>query len=787
MKWLWVLFAITASAVAQTNWPMQGPTTGTFNGDINIQAYGAVAGGCGVNVAANTAAFNRAVAVAAANNSPILIPATPLPFGISTIVIGSGKFPVSIHGQGFFANPFGDPFGTSFSASGSVLCSENTTGRIFTYVGNAGATTASLEKFMVEGPGVLASAPAITSCTESGDVGTCTGTGFAFTADEQANIYGNSIPSYNGEMTVLASPAPTSTSVSFYVRGQLTGLGTGTGGNARPDNTCLSIGDTGAGGSGYATGIKTYDIGGANCSVGVAVFAQDSAHIDQTMVPADYQDGIYLDAIPGSFYPNTLTFDGGIGTNEHIQFDMSQNGQNDILEKWDCEILSGAPFITDPTSACVNWMGSAGTVGPGNYYEAYGSTYAGDGVHMTASYNTTNNKVDGGNWGLGSGANADVEVDGKVAGSCNTCSAAQTHFDPRGGKIYNSAAHVFVLDSNTFGNTADGLDSCSQVTNNSGNPFYGTDTNGDVCGTAPVSDNRSISFGGSTYTNSLLTAAGLSSNPASNWNYWSNTLTHSSTGDTSGWSCYVHSTLTVGEPGPFPGTTSTLITSTAADEICDDAAPGGGTSLTASSPYAISGYVLGTVGGEQLQLAATGGGTLSQLITLANPPAWQLVCIPGISGTTFLNYTYLIQPQAAEAFYFYNAGTVAGSACVAPTYPTTSAQVTAATLITNSPDYHYNGNAVGAPGGLASVSQLPLTGTTGTITGTALTATCDSGPATVTGAAVGNTVTVSTTTGADVGGAFTVRGSVTSANTVTVYVCGTGTPSSLAYNVRVIQ
>jgi hypothetical protein len=76
-----------------------------------------------------------------------------------------------------------------------------------------------------------------------------------------------------------------------------------------------------------------------------------------------------------------------------------------------------------------------------------------------------------------------------------------------------------------------------------------------------------------------------------------------------------------------------------------------------------------------------------------------------------------------------------------------------------------------------------LTGTTGTITGTALTATCDSGTATVTGAVVGHPVSVSSTTGADVGGAFNVRGSVTSTSTVTVYVCGTGTPASLAYNV----
>lgn len=84
-------------------------------------------------------------------------------------------------------------------------------------------------------------------------------------------------------------------------------------------------------------------------------------------------------------------------------------------------------------------------------------------------------------------------------------------------------------------------------------------------------------------------------------------------------------------------------------------------------------------------------------------------------------------------------------------------------------------------------SAVRFIGTTGTITGTSLSASCDSGPASVPGAAVGEPVAVSSTTGADVGGAFSVRGSVTSPNVVTVYVCGTGTPASLAYNVTVTQ
>jgi hypothetical protein len=90
-------------------------------------------------------------------------------------------------------------------------------------------------------------------------------------------------------------------------------------------------------------------------------------------------------------------------------------------------------------------------------------------------------------------------------------------------------------------------------------------------------------------------------------------------------------------------------------------------------------------------------------------------------------------------------------------------------------------NSVGTVSEYLGTPQLQ--GTTGTITGTALSATCDSGAVTVTGATVGHPVQVSSTTGADVGGAFNLRASVTAANTVTVYVCGTGTPASLAYTV----
>jgi hypothetical protein len=73
--------------------------------------------------------------------------------------------------------------------------------------------------------------------------------------------------------------------------------------------------------------------------------------------------------------------------------------------------------------------------------------------------------------------------------------------------------------------------------------------------------------------------------------------------------------------------------------------------------------------------------------------------------------------------------------------------------------------------------ELVLSGTRSTITGTALiTTSYDSGTAKVTGAAVGHPVAVSSTTGAHAGGAHILRGSVTAINTVTVFICGTGTP-----------
>jgi len=143
-------------------------------------------------------------------------------------------------------------------------------------------------------------------------------------------------------------------------------------------------------------------------------------------------------------------------------------------------------------------------------------------------------------------------------------------------------------------------------------------------------------------------------------------------------------------------------------------------------------------------------------------------------------------PSASE-FNGPQDGVVGGMTPFAGTFTTligSSLQVTGISGSTQCVHTDTSGNFTGTG---ADCTVAPLSGVTSSITGTSLSATCDSGTATVTGAAVGSPVIVGTTDGTDVGGAFYLRASVTTTNTVTVYVCGTGTPSTKAYNVRVIQ
>jgi|SRR5580692_3402126 hypothetical protein len=89
----------------------------------------------------------------------------------------------------------------------------------------------------------------------------------------------------------------------------------------------------------------------------------------------------------------------------------------------------------------------------------------------------------------------------------------------------------------------------------------------------------------------------------------------------------------------------------------------------------------------------------------------------------------------------------------------------------------------------ASLGLLPtLSGTTGSIGGSLLVATCTSGTVTITGAAVGMVATTNPTTYPGVN--IQWQAYVSAANTVTVNVCTSGltlTPTATTYRVRVTQ
>jgi hypothetical protein len=189
-----------------------------------------------------------------------------------------------------------------------------------------------------------------------------------------------------------------------------------------------------------------------------------------------------------------------------------------------------------------------------------------------------------------------------------------------------------------------------------------------------------------------------------------------------------------------------------------------------SSTAAANGYYIGALNGaSEIQLWETGSAGVSGLSGIF--PNTDLLLGFGANGTVIDSYFGPVKLVVGP-------GATPIESCTASTCTFSGSLANAnGTLIPST--------ALGYQGPAAGYVQLSVNGTTGTITGTALTATCNSGTASVTGAIVGHPVAVSSTTGADVGGTFNLRASVTATNTVTVYVCGTGTPASLAYNVTV--
>ena len=109
------------------------------------------------------------------------------------------------------------------------------------------------------------------------------------------------------------------------------------------------------------------------------------------------------------------------------------------------------------------------------------------------------------------------------------------------------------------------------------------------------------------------------------------------------------------------------------------------------------------------------------------------------------------------------------------------------------PGNYQNSNAVvipstvkGAAGNATGYVELGLTGTTGSIGGSALTAgTCTSGTATISGGTAGHPALASESDGTFIGGNYTVRAVTTNSTTVTVEVCAAvaGTPAAKTYNV----
>lgn len=106
-----------------------------------------------------------------------------------------------------------------------------------------------------------------------------------------------------------------------------------------------------------------------------------------------------------------------------------------------------------------------------------------------------------------------------------------------------------------------------------------------------------------------------------------------------------------------------------------------------------------------------------------------------------------------------------------------------------------NSTTSGFPAPGTSVVKFPaaggnlyaeLAGTTGSIGGGVLTSSCTTGTATVTGAVVGQDATAVRSDGSLLGN-FNEHVNVSSSNTVTVQICGTGTPAAVTYNVFVRQ
>lgn len=529
--------------------------TSSVNGLINVSAppFNAAANGCGVGGTDQTSIFSLATGAAQAAHSGIYIQPAALPYQVNNFSI-TGT-PISVEGQTYsLSTPF-PSFGNVYTVTGSALCSNQTSGKIFSYAPTISGTKANglfLKNFYVMGPGEQGAAASITSITESGSTATATVSGsVTVPADTQLYITGNTmaitsvavvnggsysvcptgvtfsggtgsgasatpvctasavtsislssggqyslpptaavtggtgsgavlqpvLPTYNGTVTVQTSTAG---SFTFLARGRQTGLGTGTGGTATQEATCLSIGDATTANPSYPTHLTIDNVGAGNCGVGTAMLAQDS-HTFKWQLGGNYADGFFGDGNT-AYTLNTVSFDGGISFGDHIQFDMAMGGSNITVTNWDFE----TPPLNDASADMVWFAALNSSLGPGNYYEANGTNFfTGDAIYIPVSPYNYNVKVDGGTFITGTGANASIEVAG----------GGVTTIELKSGRIQGGSAGIVFDSTAQTGAEVTGLLSCSELTNNSAQSMVATDIYGDVCpGSTAINNSQPTNF-----------------------------------------------------------------------------------------------------------------------------------------------------------------------------------------------------------------------------------------------------------------------------------------------------
>jgi hypothetical protein len=388
---------ITSMSAVQT---MTAPAAGgaITNYDLNgalvltNPKYGICAGGDGTAGATDCTASINAVVAAANPGQTIIVPSLPSGqcYKYSQVTITK---PVWFIGQGWNHQNWGAYFAqvgyrVATAAQGGVFCSSTTQGRSFVFaptgtVGQAGS--AGLANLLFFGPGVNGSAATITNCTESSTTATCTtSAAHGINADDEVFILGNSVADYNGVASVAT--VPTSTSFTFEVRKDLSGLGTGSGGTVTPLSVGVSFGDLYAATNHYASGITVRNVGITNFGNCASVHAQNS-NFDFLQVDGCYADGLYNDSASGYGSSNNDQFTRFTASGRnHMNIDFANPSQSVTFSAFDLE----DPAHSDSTARSIYCSNCNEAVFQGGYIEDNsGGAYAGtDDVQIDTGYNS---------------------------------------------------------------------------------------------------------------------------------------------------------------------------------------------------------------------------------------------------------------------------------------------------------------------------------------------------------------------------------------------------------------